>query len=303
MKKIYLTFDIETIVSGVSRSSNYLCSVVLGAIHIANELKIRNLKATFFISISSKQKGIDNQLYLYSISMLLNALRSFDNIKVAPHIHALGLPVSFKTERDEFSYYSMQEQRELLDFATRYFNDNGYVVDAFRPGGFKINDSYYSSLNESGYRFSSILDKSVNACFDMNTGTFCANKPYNSASGVVEFPVTSVLVKSVKGGNELLNLSPDFFTIESVKNIFESLDYVNINFHSFSIFNNRLVRENHQGQFYHNLKYLLCEMPFANLASFLGFQLCDPNTLLATNFVKWLNYIDSSKFQTFYIGE
>ena len=55
MKKIYLTFDIETIVSGISRSENYLSGVYLASMFIAKELKIRDLKGTFFISLSSKQ--------------------------------------------------------------------------------------------------------------------------------------------------------------------------------------------------------------------------------------------------------
>ena len=51
MKKIYLTFDIETIVSGISKSKDHMAAVFLGAIFIANELAIRKQKATFSIYV------------------------------------------------------------------------------------------------------------------------------------------------------------------------------------------------------------------------------------------------------------
>lgn len=47
-----------------------------------------------------------------------------------------------------------------------------------------------------------------------------ASKP-RIVNDVLEFPVNSVTVKSIKGKEEVVNLSPEFFILESVKNYFE----------------------------------------------------------------------------------
>lgn len=75
MKKIYLTFDIETIVSGLGFNSNYLGGVYLGAMYIAQQLRERNLKDTFFVSLSSKMDEIPNKEYQRVVDWLF---KSFD---------------------------------------------------------------------------------------------------------------------------------------------------------------------------------------------------------------------------------
>ena len=56
-----------------------------------------------------------------------------------------------------------------------------------------------------------------------------------------------------------MNLSPDFFKLSSVEVYLRELNYVNINFHSFSIYLNRLIRENLDGLFRKNISFLLFE--------------------------------------------
>ena len=97
-KKIYLTFDIEIIVSKLSYNPTFYASVIVGALDIAWELKRRNLKGTFYISLSPKAKEINFQEYTDGIKMLVNCLKSFDNIKIEPHIHAYNLPVNYRHE-------------------------------------------------------------------------------------------------------------------------------------------------------------------------------------------------------------
>ena len=143
MKKLYLTFDIETIVSGFGFNPNYLGGVYLGAMYIANQLKERNLKATFFISLSSKMDAISNRDYLKLVEWLVRSLKGFDNIKIAPHMHAYNINASFRCKYDFWSMYSNQQQEELLLLSKEIFKSFNLKADTFRPGGFKVNSDYY----------------------------------------------------------------------------------------------------------------------------------------------------------------
>ena len=303
MKKIYLTFDIETIVSGISYNKNYLAGVYLGAMFIANELKKRDLKATFFISLSSKQININQNDYLNTLQWLMQSLKSYDNIKIAPHIHAYNLPISFECNRDQFNKYSHEQQVEMLIYAKNFFNQQGYEVDSFRPGGFSNNESYYSSLHKAGYKYSSILEKNKNANINMLTGEIFQNTPYAACDGLLEYPVTSVKTHSIKNKIELLNLSPDFFTLDSVKKYLNELNYININFHSFSIYLNRLIRENHINQLHENVKFLLFENLLNKLLQFTSMQTLNTKTPISENFIRWLDFIETNKYDTYFIGE
>lgn len=302
-KKIYLTFDVETIVSGVSKSDNYLSSVLLGAIFIADELHKRNLKGTFFISLSTKMSSIKNSDYLSSISCLLRILKSYENIKVSPHIHAYGLQADFECKSDDFAKYNLYQQIELLNYSKIFFANHGFEVDSFRPGGFRANDSYYEALNKSGYNYSSTLIPDKKENYNFLTGKIHENSPYNAKFDIIEYPVTSVVIKSIKNKIERLNLSPDFFTIESVVPLFEKLDYININFHSFSIYINRLVRENHDRQFINNLKFILIEVPINKIARKFNISTNSMSTIPGRNLIKWLDYIDKSNMETYFVGE
>ena len=84
MKKIYLTFDIETIVSGISRNTNCLAGVYLSSMFIAEELRKRSLKATFFISLSSKQNKINQSEYS---DFLIWLIQSFHSTSIARHFY------------------------------------------------------------------------------------------------------------------------------------------------------------------------------------------------------------------------
>lgn len=304
-KKIYLTFDIETIVSRLSYNPTYHASVFLGGMLIAHELKKRNLKGTFYISLSPKSKEIPFLKYLEIIDLLVDCLKSFDNILIEPHIHAYKLPVSFDCKKDEFSAYTKIEQKELLVWGKEFFKKHGISVKNFRPGGYNVNDSYYEALSEAGFETSSILHKhkkEVN--IDLLTGLTSELIPYETKQGVIEYPVTSVRMKSIKPGiTEIINLSPDFMTIESVKGYIEKLSYINMNFHSFSMYNNRLARENHKSQMINNLKFLFFEKWINKILRYGKIETIDHNTLFAKEFIKWIDFIEERGFKTYFIGE
>lgn len=303
MKKIYLTFDIETIVSGISRSENYLAGVYLASMYIAEELFKRDLKGTFFISLSSKQVNIDQKEYFECVKWLIHSLSFYKNIKIEPHIHAYNLPVSFDCKEDAFNKYNQIQQTELLTFAKDFFNNEGIYVESFRPGGFSANDSYYKSLFDAGYKNSSILEKNNKVNIDMMSGEVFQGKIYKSQFDIIEYPVTSVKIKSIKNKIEILNLSPDFFKLSTVEKYLRELNYININFHSFSIYLNRLIRENHNGLFLKNFKFLFFENILNKLLSPTNIQTINTNTVISKEFIKWLDFIKTENYKTFFIGE
>ncbi|MBL4879751.1 MAG: hypothetical protein JKX82_00370 [Oleispira sp.] len=304
-KKIYLTFDIETIVSRLSYNPTFHASVFLGGMYIAHELKKRNLKATFYISLSPKGKEIPFLKYIDTINLLIDSLKSFENIKIEPHIHAYKLPVSFDCLEDEFSKYDKDQQKELLTWSKEFFKKHEIRVKNFRPGGYNVNDSYYEALSETGFDSSSVLIKNGDTVnIDLLTGKTQEYFPFITKHGVKEYPVTSVRVKSIKRGvTEIINLSPDFFTIESVKTHIERLSYVNINFHSFSMYNNRLARENHQHQIYNNIKFLLLEKWINKFLRRKKIETINHNTIFAKEFVRWVDFIEKKGYSTYFIGE
>ena len=304
-KKIYLTFDIETIVSGLSYNPTFHASVVLGGLYIAHELKKRNLKGTFYISLSPKAKEIPFAKYIDAIDLLVDGLKGFDNIKIEPHLHAYALPVTFKCEEDKFSSYNKKQQIELLKWSKDYFEGHGISVSNFRPGGYNVNDSYYEALFESGFSTSSVLckdEKTLN--IDLLTGKSKEHFPYMTNQGIKEYPVTSVKIKSIKPRvTEIINLSPDFLVLDSVKRYIDKLNYVNINFHSFSMFNNRLARENHRHQNANNFKFLFYERWASKLLRSNKIETVKHETLFYKEFIRWSDYIHEKRYKTFFIGE
>ncbi len=303
MKKIYLTFDIETIVSGLGFNSNYLGGVYLGTMYIAQQLRERNLKATFFVSLSSKMDEIPNKEYQRVVEWLLKSLKGYDNIKIAPHMHAYKLDASFDCKYDFWNMYKENEQKELLGRAKILFEKYGLNADAFRPGGFKANEEYYRGLNESGYKFSSILNKKSDPQIDLITGNCHNLEPFETSFSVIEYPVSSVKVKSFKGSIETLNLSPDFFTLESIKPFLDKLNYLNINFHSFSVFLNRPLRENFSMLLLRNIRFVLFDFWLCKLLRVFGYDLLRKETVHRKELTKWLDYIESNNYQTYFIGE
>lgn len=303
MKKIYLTFDIETIVSGISRSDNYIAGVYLASMFIAEELRKRDLKGTFYISISSKQENINQTEYLNFLRWLIFSLKPYSNVKIEPHIHAYNLPVNFECKYDEFDKYNLDQQIELLSFAKNFFSNELVEVSSFRPGGFNANASYYEALQKAGYKTSSLLRKDLKPNIDLVEGSINQGQIFKNINGIFEYPVTSVKVKSIKGKVEILNLSPDFFKLSSIKKNLMDLEYININFHSFSIYLNRLIRENHNNLFSNNVKFLLLEKPLIKLLKIINIDTINRNTIVSNELINWLNFIKSEKLQTYFIGE
>lgn len=303
MKKVYLTFDIETIVSGFSRSGNYLSGVYLSTMCIAEELRKRDLKGTFYISLSSKQDNLNQYEYFSFLKWLIHSLKSYDNIKLEPHIHALNIPMNFKTRNDEFSKYDVRQQTELLLFAKTFFSNEYIKVSSFRPGGFNSNNSYYDSLKNAGYLYSSLLRKDLDINIDLLSGRVLQSREFVTENGIIEYPVTSVKIKSIKGTVEILNLSPDFFTIESVKDHIRELEYVNVNFHSFSFYINRLIRENHNNQLFENIKFFFFENVLNKILNKLSIQTINTNTVIAQEYIKWFDFIKTENYKTLFIGE
>ena len=302
-KKIYLTFDIETIMARKSASNDYYTAVFLGALFLAEELKQRDLKATFFISLSPKTLDISYVAYSRCIELLLGVLKQYDNLLLAPHIHALNLPVDFECSFDYFSKYTYDQQVSLLYFAKEFFMKRGICTDVFRPGGFLVNDSYYKALNTAGFKYSSVMLRDKQPVENMITGEIEPILPYLASGDVVEYPLTSVFLKSIKQKKELLNFSPDFFSLSSIKYVFENLEYVCLNYHSFSVFLNRFLRENHKGQNYHNLMYLLFKRNLDKFLAKYSIYTRNDDTMTKNELIRWFDYIVANNYQTYFIGE
>ena len=302
MKRIYLTFDIETLVSRRSYNPSIYTNIFLGTTYLAKELKKRNLKATFFISLSPKTDDVNFYEYLEVISLLIDFLSHFPNLKIQPHLHAKNIPVDFDTSNDSFSKYNLQQQVKLLLWAENFFNSHNIHIDSFRPGGYNRNEYYYKALAESGYKYSSLME-SDKVQINTITNRLSIRGYHEAGFGIVEYPVTSVRIKSIKGREETLNLSPDFFTLESVKVHLEKLDYININFHSFSVFCNRFSRENHKKNLTNNITYLFFERPVIKILKKANFEMINHETLFRKELLRWLDFIAESHSSTFLIGE
>lgn len=302
MKKVYFTVDIEPIVSKRSFNPTILTNVMLGSIYIAQELQARNQKATFFVSLSPKTPGLSFTEYTSYIRTLLTSLKPFKNIRLEPHLHVQGIPMPFNTDNDFFSGYNNEQATQLLQWAKKEFEQLGIETAAFRPGGFKLSGGYYDALKTAGYKYSSILNPQK-PDISFVTGHFEPAKVEQQSNGITEYPVTGIEVKSIKGTREVINLSPDFFTIDSVKDYLHKMDYININFHSFSVFSNRFARENHNGQLWNNIKYLLLEKPANSLCKKAGIELINKNTLFRKEFIRWIDFLEENKFTTYFIGE
>lgn len=300
-KKTYLTFDIETIISRFSGNPNFYSNILLGSLYIAEELERRGLKATFFISLSAKTNSISNKVHLEQMNLLLKLLSSFKNIKLQPHLHVLGLPLSFETSNDAFSSYTLEEQIEILKWGKQYFEKFGIEVDSFRPGSYSNDDQYYHALHEAGYKYSSLLLSDIH----INTVDDCVSptEPFQAEYNIIEYPVTSVGIKSIKNRYETVNLSPDFFTLDSMRTYIDQMDYINLNFHSFSVFNNRLARENHIGQLGNNFKYFFFEKPIVKLLKPFEIETINKNTIFKNELIVWLDHLEKNNTQTFFIGE
>ena len=302
-KKVYLTFDIETVTTRFSKNLDFNSTVLLGALTIAQELKIRGLNGIFFISMSPKSAEANVKTYHAQLQGLIHLLKSFDNIELAPHIHACGLPMEFSTSSDQFGSYSYDQRVELLSYAKEFFSQCGVKVKTFRAGGFINGENYYHALHASGYKASSTLEKLAPPVIDMLQSVLSPNHPRLENPGIMEYPVTSVWLRSIKRKYELINLSPDFLTLESVKHSIQELDYINVNFHSFSMYSNRLIRENHHNLYSKNLQYLLAEKIIQFFGSFVGIKIIKEQTVFRRELSVWLDFFSHDKFTTLFMNE
>ncbi len=303
MKKIYLTFDIEPLVNKRSFNPTIYNSMVIGGTFIAKELEKRNLNGTFYISLSRKTSALNRRGYEEGLDLLLRVLSSFKNISVQPHLHAFDLPVGFETKSDLFGDYNFNEQVAMLKWAKEKLTSYGYKVDSFRPGSYSKNDQYYAALEKAGYQYSSVLDTTNhNVNIDFIDKTWRDTKP-EAIRDIIEFPVTSVKLKSIKGKTEVINLSPDFLTIESVAESIEKLNYINVNFHSFSVFTRKFLRENHKNIWFHNARYFLFDKPLNALLKAQNIETIAHNTVLQNEFIKWIEFISKRQYKTYFIGE
>jgi len=292
-KDIYLTFDIEIVTEKISRNKQFLNSMLLAPLLIAKALKDRGLKGVFFISLSPKIHDTSFNEYEFYLDILLNSLKSFDNIQIAPHIHARNLPMAFSTFEDRFDRYNNMEQIQLLNWAKDFFSNYNIDVKIFRAGGYFLNNNYYDNLKNSGYKMSSNLLRNEVANINLIKKEAFPNMPKN-IFGIIEFPVTSVEMKSVKGIVEVVNLSPEFFKLNSVKEYFEKLEYININFHSFSLLTPKLIRENHSFLLIRNLKYVFLERPMNKILELIGITPIYNHTILKKELFSYLDFFEDN---------
>lgn len=288
---LYNTVDVEITDHWLSYSENLETNILLPYIKLAELFCERAIKSTFFVSIAPKSLGIDWSDYDRCLDLVcrLNRAHFSEYIRIQPHMHCLNLPLPFTDKSDYFSDYDAEEQCEILAFGKRYLEDRGLEVDSFRPGGFRKNEHYYEVLERAGYRYSSTLDPEREASIDLVTGAI--NDSFvTEHDGILEFPVTSVHLESVKGGRDLVNLSPDFFIAEAIAGEVRQLRNVVLNFHSFSLFHSRPVRERFPRRRRETLKHLLREFLLKRLARPLGVELLTA-TIYRDSLESWLELL------------
>lgn len=293
-KKVYLTFDIEIVTARFSKNSNYLSALCIAPLIIAKLLKERGLKGTFFISLSPKIHAKDFTFYEYYLDIILTSLKGFDNIQIAPHIHCRNLPMEFPTKEDRFDRYNDEQQVQLLKWAKAYFEKHGIESDTFRSGGYFYTENYYENLKKAGFNKSSQLYKNKTPNIDLTINQTNVSEPY-LVNSVLEYPVTSVKLKSIKSQIEVVNLSPEFLTLESVKSHLEKLTYINLVFHSFSLLTPKLIRENHKNLIWENLKFLILQRPLNLFLQALNIFPFYTNTILKKELVNYLDYFAQNK--------
>ncbi len=297
-KTLRLTYDLETVTTGFSLSADYWHGVLMGALVLARELEKRDLKATFFLALSRKTALIPSKDFNGMLDTLVSSLRGFGNIRLQPHIHAFDLPVGFECKSDFFSDYSEEQQMELLAYAKDFFEKHGLKATAFRPGGYHLTEQYYRVLARSGFAVSSVLDSSLPPHIDLVDGKINVLAPEFKRSGVVEIPVTAVRINSIKHRIETVNLSPDFFALETICEQMEQLESLTINAHSFSMFIPRLMRETHKGQTSYNMKFMMFSRLFNRSLVRNGIFPMYKDTMAGKENIRWLDYFARQNYET-----
>lgn len=287
----YNTVDIEITDHRLSYSENLESNILLPYIKLAETFSQQGIKSTFFLSIAPKSRTLDWREYDRCLDLVcrINRANFAEYIDIQPHMHCLNLPLSFTDKSDYFSDYNKEEQCEILKFGKRYLEDKGLDVRSFRPGGFRQNKHYYAVLKQAGFRYSSTLQPEREASIDLVNGR-TSNSFITEHDGVTEFPVTSVYLKSVKGGYEQINLSPDFFEYTSIADEVNKLDNIVLNFHSFSLYHSRPVRERFKRRRQETFKHLLREFLLKKLARTLQADIYT-NTIYRDSLEGWLEFL------------
>ncbi len=302
-KELRLTYDLETVTTGFSLSADYWHGVMMGSLILARELEKRNLKATFFLSLSRKTALIPQDNFDNMLDTLVSSLRGFDNVQLQPHIHAFNLPVGFECKSDFFSDYSEEQQMAMLQYAKDFFKKHGLYATAFRPGGYHLTDQYYRVLAKSGIKASSVLDSTLPSHIDLVDNKINDVSTKFDRNGVREIPVTAVRIKSVKHKIETINLSPDFFALDTIRDKMEQLPSLTINAHSFSMFIPRLMRETHKGQATYNLKFMLFNRLLNKFMIKRGVYPMYSVTMAGSENIRWLDYFATQNYKTKFIDE
>lgn len=297
-KTLRLTYDLETVTTGFSLSADCWHGVMMGALALARALEKRSLKATFFLSLSRKTSAVPVADFEFMLDALVSSLRGFGNIQLQPHIHAFDLPVGFPCKSDFFSDYSEVQQMELLAYAKRFFSNHGLTATVFRPGGYRLTDQYYRVLAKSGFTTSSVLDASLPPHIDLVDRKINVVDHEFNRNGIREIPVTAVRINSIKHKVETINLSPDFFALETIRAQMEQLQSLTINAHSFSMFIPRLMRETHKGQTTSNMKFMLFERPFNRFLVKRGIYPMYKDTMAGKENIRWLDYFAAENYDT-----
>lgn len=287
---LYFTVDVEITDHRLSYSENLDTQLTLPYFELAERFCEADVKATFYLSIAPKALGIDWNDYLRCLKRILRYNRNefASHIRIQPHLHCLNLPFDYCKGSDFFSDYTPEQQVEMLKLGRQICEDGGVEVTSFRPGGFKNSDDYYAALAEAGFAISSTMRLDRNPAIDLKSGAIDREHGvFEAAHGVIEYPVTSVHLHSVKGRDETINLSPDFFELASVGQQMRQLDYINLNFHSFSWYHGRPVRERFPNMRKETIKHLIREFVMKKLLKPLDADIVT-DTIYREHFDQWL---------------
>ena len=199
---VHLTFDIEIWCNGWDKldesfAASYERYVYGKSRHgqfaLPKTLEILNrngLKGVFFVEpLFAARVGID---YLSTIvALILDAGQ-----EVQLHLHPewtdeISPPViqDVSRKRQHLSYYTQQEQTELIAFARNLLEKAGCEsVTAFRAGSFAANRDTFAALRHNGI----LIDSSLNSCYPVSGADLRDNLSVNLPAmidGVSSYPV------------------------------------------------------------------------------------------------------------------
>ncbi len=285
---IFFSVDVEITDHRLSYSENLDTNLLLPYVKLAEYLAQNEIKATFYLSIAPKALGISWDDYQRCLKQIIRINQSVysDYIRLQPHLHCLNLPFDYAKGSDFFLDYEPKQQVEMLKFSKHFMEDLGVEVDSFRPGGFKNSPTYYESLEEAGFLYSSTMRKDLKPAMDLVNKRVDKQHGIFKEGGITEYPVTSVFLNSVKGGEDTINLSPDFFEYEAIETYLKQMEFMVVNFHSFSLCHGRPVRELFQSRRKETFKHLVREFVLKKISKPFDVELVT-NTIYERQFYNW----------------